>query len=135
MFARKNPFKSTGFDTHVSKGVTFNDGGLMIPSGETFVLDGNFFGNQIVQGGDQVKSDTTLVVNGVVKVSNVTVTNLTITGKLSTEVLHAEGTLAIKKGAIVSATEIWYRVLNMEDGAIVTGQLKHLDSAEAGASS
>jgi len=76
----------------------------------------------------QYHKNTTLVTNGHVSAAaDVNVSNMTVTGQLNAKVLICEGMLAIKSGAKVEATEIRYRSLTIEDGAIVHGKMTHLD--------
>ena len=131
--AMKNPFNRTGFDSLVSKNTTFNGAGaLIIGLNETFVFDGNFVGIGIMQEGDGSPNKTTLVVGGHMKAETITVSNVTITGRIDCDVIVVEGQLSIKGGATLKAREIRYRALTIEDGAVVIGQMNHLDYISAG---
>lgn len=141
-----NPFKRHGFDTLIGKGLVLRAATVLVPFGTTTMIDGEIFGpdvkmlapseptNKLLDKftGDNM-SKTTLVVNGKVEcVNNVEVYNIVITGEVKVDMIHCEGTLAIKAGAKVDANEIRYRNLVIEDGAIVLGKMAHLDYISAG---
>ena len=131
--AVKNPFQRGGFDSFVSKNTTFNGAGaLIIGANETFIFDGNFVGIGITQEGDGSPNKTTLVVGGHMRVETITVSNITITGRIDCDVIIVEGQLSIKGDATLKAREIRYRALTIEDGAVVIGQMNHLDYISAG---
>ena len=121
----KNPFKNQGFDTIISKGITIN--GEMILNG-TCVVDGSFYGSSIKsdQNADgKVKS--VLVVNGDVDVKEVIISNdLTVAGMVTACTIRVEGTLAIKSGSILRANTIYYQNLVAEPGAVIIGEMRHL---------
>jgi cytoskeletal protein CcmA (bactofilin family) len=132
----KNPFKLSGFDSIIAKGLTLRAATVIIGVGQTLVVDGEVFGPDI-KVADQLDSKvdlkTTLIVNGTTEcVNNITVPNLTVTGAVKVDMIICEGTLAIKAGAKVDANEIRYRHLVIEDGAVVLGKMAHLDHISAG---
>ena len=136
-----NPFKTTGFDNLIGKGLVINASEIMLPAGSTMIVDGQVTVEKIMMIVDQQPGGlldkimpgpdhkkTTLVTNGQVTANgDVNVSNMTITGQFNAKVLICEGMLAIKSGAKVEATEIRYRSLTIEDGAIVLGKMTHLD--------
>jgi len=136
-----NPFKPTGFDNLIGKGLVINASEIKLPAGSTMIVDGQVTVEKIMMIADQQPGGlldkimpgpdhkkTTLVTNGQVTADgDVNVSNMTITGQLNAKVLICEGMLAIKSGAKVEATEIRYRSLTIEDGAIVHGKMTHLD--------
>lgn len=131
----KNPFKRTGFDTLIGKGVTVKAATLILPLGSTTVIEGEVDGPQIsavqLEGKPDLK--TTIVIAGRVRTYNdITIPNVVITGDVDCDKIVVEGTLAIKAGARVKANEIRYRSLVIEDGAIVLAQMNHLDHISAG---
>lgn len=128
----KNPFKRTGFDSLLSADTTINNGGMIIAANQTLILDGNFIGTEVVQGGEPAVNKTTLVVGGLIKVASITISNVTVTGKIECDLLIVEGVLSVKGGAEIKAREIRYRQLNIEPTAIVLAQLAHLDHISAG---
>jgi cytoskeletal protein CcmA (bactofilin family) len=128
----KNPFKRAGFDSLLSVDTTIADGGLTIAANQTLILDGNFIGVGVGQGGEPSANKTTLVVNGLLKVKRVEVSNVTVTGRIECDLLIVEGLLAVKSGAQIKAREIRYRALNVESEAVMLAQLSHLDHVSAG---
>jgi len=133
-------FRTRGFDSLIGKG-TVIAGDICIAPDSTFQVDGSVNANFIehsdegmgdVAGmGHRIAPKTTLHVNGEVLPlkadTRVKVHNVIITGTLKCSVLHVEGTLAVKKGATVDVEKIFYRDLVIETGAIVSGQMFHLD--------
>jgi hypothetical protein len=73
-------------------------------------------------------------INGFIKFceGELNVSNVTVTGELTADVVICEGMLAIKAGAKVEADEIRYRSLTIEDGAVVLGTMGHLDHVSQG---
>jgi cytoskeletal protein CcmA (bactofilin family) len=74
------------------------------------------------------------MVNGVLNVlpvagteNAVVVDNVIINGKVACNELRVEGMLAIKSTAVLKAQRIFYRQLVIETGAVVHGQMLHLD--------
>lgn len=128
----KNPFKRTGFDSLLSADTTINNGGLLIAANQTLILDGTFIGIGVDQGGEPAVNKTTLVVGGLLKVQTVTISNVTVTGRIECDLLIVEGVLSVKGGAEIKAREIRYRTLNVEPTAVVLAQLAHLDHISAG---
>lgn len=128
----KNPFNRAGFDSLLSKDTTIVDGGLTIAANQTLILDGNFIGVGVAQGGEPTVNKTTLVVNGLLKVKRVEVSNVTVTGRIECDLLIVEGLLAVKSGAQIKADKIMYRTLNVESEAVMLGQLAHLDHVSEG---
>lgn len=126
----KNPFKTQGFDTLISKGMVLRAATMMLPAGSTTIIDGEVHGPDIKEVAEPNpnsfvnkligNTQTTLVVNGKVDCVN------------NIDKIICEGTLAIKSGAKVTANEIRYRSLVIEDGAVVLGQMSHLDHISAG---
>jgi cytoskeletal protein CcmA (bactofilin family) len=134
-------FKNKGFDSIIGKGIEVY-GGLNISKGQTLIIDGNCYMTHVRQTSltdEAGRSDfTKLVVNGILYPQialtsdqktelNVEVDNVTITGTVCCNQLVVPGTLAIKKGANVSAKVIYYRNLIMEPGAAVHAELRHID--------
>lgn len=126
----KNPFARAGFDSLLGASCTINNGTLLIAAKQTFVLDGNFIGSEVM-GGD-IADSTTLVVGGTLKVVTVKIPNVTVTGKIECDLLVVEGTLAVKNGGEIKAREVQYRSLVIENGSIVSAQMNHLDHISAG---
>jgi cytoskeletal protein CcmA (bactofilin family) len=131
MLKFNNPFKRAGFDSIVSDKFVF-DGAIIVPEGTTLIMDGFMNGPSISSMTSNPTDGTTLVVGGDVQVDHVIISNVTVTGELKCKKLIVEGMLAIKAGAKVTAEEIQYRNLTIEDGAIVLGQMNHLDHISAG---
>lgn len=131
MFKFNNPFKRAGFDSIVSNKFII-DGAIIVPTGTTLIMDGFMRGPSISSMTTNPTDGTNLTIGGDVQVDNVIITNVTITGELKCKRLIVEGMLAVKAGARVMAEEIRYRSLTIEDGAIVLGQMNHLDHISAG---
>ena len=134
-------FKSSGFDTLIGAG-TMITGTISIAPNTTFVLDGDARCISVHQDevhvGDKVAVKTTLIVNG--KLSGtlpdgeviIDVHNVTIGGKITCEEIRVEGTLHIKAGGTLNAKKILYRDLVIEQGALMQGNLLHLDHVSEG---
>lgn len=121
-------FKTKGFDTLIGKGTNFS-GDIDIQG--AVVIDGTFRGGYIrtASGGGKA----TLMVNGEAKVDTIILADdLTVCGSVKAEEIRIEGILAIKGEAKVNATTIYYRTLVIEPGAVINGQLKHLDHCSEG---
>ena len=133
-------FRSRGFDSLIGKGTVIR-GIIDIQPDSVMQIDG-LAEVDIIQHGDEGMGDvagmghriapkTTLHVNGEVRQYNmpleVTVHNVIVAGKLQCDKLRVEGTLAIKAGATIDADQIYYRNLVIENGAVVHGQMFHLD--------
>jgi cytoskeletal protein CcmA (bactofilin family) len=131
-------FRSRGFDSLVGKGTIFL-GDLLIAANSTLQVDGNVQGESISQGSltdGKVATRTKLMVNGHVeslaRPLHITVHNVIISGTVVCKEIRVEGTLAIKSGARLLAENIYYRTLVIETGAVVHGQMHHLDHVSAG---
>lgn len=137
-------FSSRGFDTIIGKGSIFR-GQFAIAPNSTTVIDGEVQSTAItgVEVEGKVSSKTTLRVGGrltapgseglgVFHSLNINVQNVIITGYVECDTITVEGTLAIKSGATLKAKKILYRNLINETGAIVLGNLAHLDHVSEG---
>lgn len=123
----KNPFKRAGFDSLIAKGTAIH-GDLVLDLGSTTIIDGSVNGRTIMVNETENKGSTTLIIGGAVHlVDGLTVSDVTITGTLTCDTLHVEGTLAIKLGAKVTAQLVRYRRLIIEPGATLNARLLHLD--------
>ena len=127
-----NPFKRTGFDCLISKGTNI-EGALYLEQGAVTLLDGTMRGECILvtRTGDtsKEKNTTLLIAGSATALQRVEVTNVTITGELTCDVLVVDGTLAVKNGAKVTARLIKYRSLVVEPKANLNGTMEHLESA------
>lgn len=120
----KNIFKSEGFDTIIGKDTMLV--GELCFSGNT-VVDGQIEGISVKQNTIEPRKST-LHVNGSVKVQDVIViNNLTICGTVCAKEVRVEGTLAIKNGCKLKAERIFYRNLVAEPGAVIIGEMLHLE--------
>ncbi len=133
----KNPFKFRGFDSVVAKGLHLENVTMVIDHGKTVLIEGAVFGPTINMGempeNAKVNTKTTLIASGLVSCTNdINVHNITVTGTLCCDRIVCEGVLAIQAGAVVKAREILYRGLAVEDGAVVNGNMKHLDHVSEG---
>ena len=134
-------FRSRGFDTLIGKGTVIT-GVLSLAPDSTAVIDGQAFLTDVnelgVHEGAKVKGKTTLHVNGQLAGPGgsdqvtIEIQNVVVTGKVSCDEIRVEGTLAVKSGAVLKATKILYRELIIETGAVVHGQMSHLDHVSEG---
>lgn len=134
-------FRSRGFDSLIGT-ETQLWGDLFIARNSTFVIDGKMNGHNkitvLVDGDTKPDTKTTLRVNGEVwptspdRPLEINVHNVVITGKVTCDTIHVEGTLAIRSGANLKADKIFYRELVIETGAVVHGQMYHLDHVSHG---
>lgn len=132
-------FRSRGFDSIISKGTVLR-GSLQLLSDTTLVLDGLGLLSTVTETvAEKSKGKTTLVVNGELSSEAVIdtpliicVSNVTITGTVTCDVIRVEGTLAVKSGAKLNANKILYRELVIETGAVVLGKMCHLDYVSEG---
>ncbi|WP_407305684.1 hypothetical protein [Acinetobacter sp.] len=130
-------FRSRGFDTLIGKGTSIR-GDIAISANSTTVIDGDAALSYItgVVPPEKVATKTTLMVNGTVvrfeKPLEINVHNVIITGQVTCDTITVEGTLAIKTGAVLKAKKILYRELIIETGAVVHGQMFHLDHTSEG---
>lgn len=115
-------FKTKGFDSIIGKNLTVT--GDMDLQG-TVVIDGTFNGGKILSADSKTG---VLVVNGTVNVETVVLTSeLTITGTVTAREVRVEGTLALKSKCMLKADKIYYRNLVVEPGAVILGEMLHLD--------
>lgn len=136
-------FRSRGFDSLIGKGSTVS-GEFIIAADTTLVIDGVMDATVLhaeIKNEDKVAMKTTLHVNGMLTMlaastSNtpaiINVPNVIIAGKVTCDEIRVEGTLAIKAGAQLKAKTILYRSLIIETGAVVHGQMCHLDHVSQG---
>ena len=134
-------FRSRGFDTLIGKGTVIM-GVLSISTDTTAVIDGQAFMTDVNGRGESLtnkdQGKTTLHVNGQLAGPggtsdvDIEVQNVIVTGKVSCNEIRVEGTLAVKSGATLKATKILYRELIIETGAVVHGQMFHLDHVSEG---
>ena len=128
----KNPFARAGFDSLLGHDCTIHNGTMIIAAKQTFILDGTFIGDDVVKGGEDAIDKATLMVNGLLKVMTIKIPTVTVTGRVECDLLVVEGTLAVKSGGSITAREVQYRSLVIEDGAIVSARMNHLDHISAG---
>lgn len=132
-------FRTRGFDTLIGKGTTIH-GEIVIAANSTAVIDGTAYLSSVrgeqIEG--KVSGKTALHVSGFLDHAalqsdlNIEVQNVIITGKVVCKTIRVEGTLAVKAGATLMAENILYRELIIETGAVVHGQMSHLDHVSAG---
>lgn len=122
-------FKVKGFDSVISKDMHL--AGELSFSG-TVVIDGTIDGQSVKQNHADTKPSL-LHINGNVKVKDVVIIHdLTVCGTVEAREIRVEGTFAVKSGCKVSADVIYYRTLEVEPGAIIMAQMKHLDHVSEG---
>lgn len=130
-------FRTRGFDSIIGKGVTVH-GSIEMEPNTTLVIEGMAFCSEIkVRQTDKVDVKTTLRVVGELQKNgmeafNVNIHNVIVTGVLVCDELRVEGTLAIKTGAQLKARKILYRELIVETGALMQGEMRHLDHVSEG---
>lgn len=139
-----NPFTPTSFDSIIGKGMAITGGSMSIPQGTGAVIDGTFHGTSICDEGNSpstsifgrireigTPSTSTLTVNGSADITDeVQVHNVTVTGTLTAKRIVCNGMLAVKAGAKITADEVCYRSLTIENGAIVLARMVHLDQED-----
>lgn len=127
-----NIFKTKGFDTVIGQGVKIT-GQVSVTNGSVMVIDsGAIVAGDIFQKDTNVVDNTVLEVHGEATGPMIHVSNITITGTVTTNRIWVEGTLALKSGAALNAAEIYYRNLVIEPGALVHGTMLHLDHSSKG---
>jgi cytoskeletal protein CcmA (bactofilin family) len=139
-------FSRKGFDTVIGKGSTLI-GDFVIAASTTAVIEGTGYLSSVTESKiDDKKGKTTLRVDGLLvgpgwqdyrttsdkSTLDIEVSNVIITGKVVCETIRVEGTLAVKAGATLMANKILYRELIIETGAVVHGQMAHLDHVSEG---
>ena len=142
-----NPFKPTGFDNMIGKGLIIDATTVRLPLASTMIIDGELNATTIQMVADSTASTglldkitpspnpmkTALVVGGKVTCTGeLNVSNVTVAGELTADVVICEGMLAVKAGAKITAKEIRYRSITIEDGAVILAQVGHLDYLSCG---
>lgn len=115
----KNPFKSDGFDSVIGPSTT------LVGSADvygTMVVDGKIVGTTITG------KDGSVFVNGQVDAESIRLANLTVCGAVSVKDVYVTGTLSVKKGAALTAENIFYVNLVIDPGAEITGNLQKLEA-------
>lgn len=126
-------FRSRGFDSIIGPGLVIDAIQVKIPPQSTLMVEGLVTAELITGGQDPMDSEskpapkTTLQVAGTVNCGKITVHNVVISGEVNCKCITVAGTLAVKKGAKLNATNIQYRELIVETGAILNGKMFHLD--------
>lgn len=130
-------FKTRGFDSIIGKGMSVF-GEIILDRNSTLVIEGHAEVSRVstaVNSNGNVDTKTTLRVSGELKGAancKIEVHNVIITGKVVCEEVRVEGTLAVKSGSTLIANKIFYRELIVETGAIMNGQMLHLDHVSEG---
>lgn len=127
-------FKSNSFDTIIVSGTVFYGGTLQLKSDSTTVIDGKLIDVTIATSSDNaaapvVKPPTKLIINGEVEISDASVLNvpnLEISGKLISKNSVVAKHLVLKKGAYLSAAEIFCDTVCVEAGATLIGKMSQL---------
>ena len=130
-------FRSRGFDSIIGGQLKLHANSVEIPANSTLLVEGTLTAHTIVQApSEKVATKTTLRVSGTITQESVglriNVHNVIITGKIECDEIRAEGCLAIKAGCTLIAKKIYYRELIVETGAVMTGQMFHLDHVSEG---
>ena len=134
-------FRSRGFDSLIGKGTVIHGGQILIAANATTLVEGAAYMDRILGdngGSEKVAAKTTLHVAGIVagptgsKELEIDVHNVIITGQVVCKTIRVEGTLAVKAGAMLKADKILYRELIAETGAVIHGQMGHLDHVSEG---
>lgn len=121
----KNPFKTQGFDSIIAKDCSIT--GTLDLTG-TILIEGHFGGDSIKSNAHDIKAPSSLIVSGTVDVKEVIITNdLTVTGSVKACTVRVTGTLAVKSGCVLQASTIYYQHLVAEPGAVIIGEMRHLD--------
>ena len=129
-------FRTRGFDSIIGKGMGIN-GELFMEPNTTLVIEGKAACTKIevTKKTDKLDKRTTLRVSGQLCPDQggqglglvIDIHNVVITGTVVCTELRVGGTLAVKAGAMLKAEKIFYRELIVETGAIMLGEMIHLD--------
>lgn len=125
----KNPFKPSGFDTHIGPGFSIS-GDVFVPPNSINVIDGEVTGRTLcvdksTEGVDSSK--TIVMIGGKVRMADtIEVPNITVTGWLSVDKMIVAGTLALEKNGRIEAKEISYGSLHIQPNATIIGNLKKI---------
>jgi len=130
-------FRSRGFDSIIGGKLILHANSVEIPANSTLLVEGTLSAHTIQQtASEKVASKTTLRVSGTIKKDpiglNITVHNVIITGTVECDEIRAEGCLAVKSGCTLKAKRIFYRELIVETGAVMLGEMFHLDHTSQG---
>lgn len=134
-------FKSNSFDSFIGQGVRIGKGFIHVPEGETVVLNGVIGGMdcmttpqllEVDKANKKVDLKTTVKFGGDATIDWVRIANVVVNGKLKVKRLHVEGTLSVSGDAKLEAEVILYRNLNIQQGAVIQAELKHLDHCSEG---
>lgn len=133
-------FRTRGFDSIIGKGMIVR-GELLLAPNSTFVIEGLAECSKISvhPAPEKVDIRTELRVPGTLQVLgtaddklDIKIHNVVITGTVNCNEIWVEGTLALKTGAVLKASKIYYRKLIIETGSVVHGEMFHLDHASIG---
>jgi cytoskeletal protein CcmA (bactofilin family) len=90
------------------------------------------FNGDIIRKTSEDKECLIITNEGRVSSNKVNVFDAVISGNLTAECLWVESTLRITANAVINAKQIYYRILEIEPGAKITGQMLHLDMSSVG---
>lgn len=101
----------------------------------TMKIQGEVMGDVISGASFEGKNNDCLIVDttGSVLSSNVKTGSAIIAGKVACKELWVEDTLRVLAGAQITGAKLYYRTLEIEPGALITGcEMNHLDHVSKG---
>lgn len=117
-----------GFDSLIAKGVSISGADTILIDG-VLQVDGTIGSDQFLELPDK---PATLRVAGSIAGTKVSISNVLVSGEVLVDELRVEGTLTVGGSGVVKAKVIYYRLLALEPGCVVMGEMKHLDHVSEG---
>jgi cytoskeletal protein CcmA (bactofilin family) len=126
MFSRK--LKTDSFSSLIAEG-TFVEGQVSFTG--VLKVQGNIAGD-VIRKTTENKECLIIDTTGMCASKEVNAYDIVVAGCLRCEKLWVENTLRVLKSATINADVIYYRTLEIEPGAKIQGQMKHLDYVSEG---
>ena len=126
MFSKK--LKTDSYSSLIAEGVTVN--GHVSFSG-TLKVQGIVTGD-VIRRTESEKECLIIDTNGHIVADEINVYDAVISGNINCEKLWVENTMRVLADAKIIAKVIYYRTLEIEPGAKIMGEMKHLDSVSEG---
>lgn len=127
MFSRK--LKSDSFSSLIAEGTTID--GIIVFVG-VLKVQGSVQGDVKRQSSTSEKECLIVDKSGVIVADHINSYDAIISGTIRCKKLWVENTLRVTNEALINADVIYYRNLEIEPGATIQGQLKHLDQCSEG---
>jgi cytoskeletal protein CcmA (bactofilin family) len=126
MFSKK--LKTDSYTSLIAKGVTVNG---HVSFSDTLKVQGIITGD-VIRRTESDKECLIVDYLGHVVADEINVYDAVISGNINCKKLWVENTLRVLTDANIVAEVIYYRALEIEPGAKIMGQMKHLDSVSEG---